>query len=74
MIMPAHVPNIGIPAARARRSGSNQPSMAASRDIVVDSPPGITSASQTAMSSCCRTVRARAPARSNAETCSRTSP
>src|SRR5262249_2884580 len=44
-IMPAQVPSTGSPSASRLASGSNRPEDSSSIDIVVDSPPGITSAS-----------------------------
>ena len=61
MIMPAHEPYMGSPDARASRSGSISPKSTASLLIVVDSPPGITSASTCASSSGVRTRDVRTP-------------
>ena len=44
-IIPAQVPSAGSPSARRSASGSNSPDESSSIDIVVDSPPGMTSAS-----------------------------
>ena len=74
MIIPAHDPYIGIPARRASRSGSRNPSRMASLDIVVDSPPGMTRPSIFDNDSTCRTGTARAPTASSDRMCSRTSP
>src|SRR6266511_1344238 len=56
------------------RTGSARPNSTASLLIVVDSPPGMTSASTSSSSPGRRTDRARAPQASSARRCSRTSP
>ena len=67
MIIPAHVPRIGVPAAASARSGSARPSRSIPSVITVDSPPGSTSASSPSRSAGTRTSRALAPeARENA--------
>ena len=43
--MPAHVPKAGMPPASRPATASNSPDDSSSIDIVVDSPPGRTSAS-----------------------------
>ncbi len=60
-IMPAQVPNAGIPAAILERSGSISSKIRASLAIVVDSPPGRTSPSTAASSDSRRTATGRAP-------------
>ena len=74
MIIPAHEPYTGIPAAIRSRSGPCSPNARTSLSIVVDSPPGITRPSTAATSSGRRTVVARAPLAARAARCSRTSP
>src|SRR3954454_1106055 len=61
MIIPAQVPNTGVPPCTRSRSGSASPSRAMPSDIVVDSPPGITSPSSPARSAGTRTSRTSAP-------------
>src|SRR5579875_899988 len=61
MIIPAQVPRIGVPAAASSRSGSPSPSRAIPSVIVVDSPPGSTSASSPSRSAATRTSTASAP-------------
>ena len=56
MIIPAQVPNVGMPAAIRLRSGSNRSNVRASLAIVVDSPPGITSPSHASSSAGRRTA------------------
>src|SRR5450755_768356 len=74
MIIPAQEPNAGRPADSILRTGSSMSKETASRQRVVDSPPGITSPSTDSSSSGRRTAMARAPACPSARTCSRTSP
>lgn len=74
MISPAQVPYTGIPPPTRVRSGSSIPKSTASLDMVVDSPPGITSPSTASSSPGRRTVLASAPADVSAARCSRTSP
>ena len=62
MIIPAQVPNIGIPSSTRLRSGSSRSKIRASLDIVVDSPPGMTSPSQASSSAGRRTADGRSPA------------
>ena len=73
-IIPAQVPRTGSPSRIRARSGSSSSKVRASRTIVVDSPPGSTSASTAASSSGRRTRVVATPRRSRAATCSRTSP
>ena len=61
MIIPAQVPNVGMPDAIRLRSGSNSSNVRASLAIVVDSPPGITRPSQASSSAGRRTGWARTP-------------
>ena len=51
--MPAQVPNVGMPSASRAAIGSNSPAVCSSRDIVVLSPPGMTSESTAARSIGC---------------------
>ena len=73
-IIPAQVPNVGIPSAIRFRSGSNSSNVRASLAIVVDSPPGRTSPSQAASSAGRRTAIASTPRSVSTRRCSRTSP
>ena len=61
MIIPAQVPNVGMPDAIRLRSGSNSSNVRASLAIVVDSPPGMTSPSHASSSDGRRTGWARTP-------------
>ena len=63
-----------MPAAIRFRSGSSSSNVSSRRLIVVDSPPGITSASTASSSAGRRTGTARSPHDDTAATCSRTSP
>src|SRR5215470_5767607 len=74
MIIPAHDPNTGIPAPIRSRSGGTRPKIAASFQIVVDSPPGMISPSTTSSSAGRRTATGRPPAAVIARRCSATSP
>src|SRR5215475_6894263 len=74
MIIPAQDPNTGRPAPTRLRSGSIRSKITASFHIVVDSPPGMTSASMSSSSSARRTVTGLAPKADSARACSATSP
>src|SRR4051794_39431504 len=65
MIRPAQVPSVGTPERTSCRSGSARPSRSMPSVIVVDSPPGITSASRPSRSAGVRTMRASAPSRTS---------
>src|SRR5690606_27160678 len=73
-IMPAQVPRAGRPSARRRASGSVSPARSSCIAIVVDSPPGTTSASTSARSSGVRTSRASAPRLASALACAANAP
>ncbi len=60
-IIPAHVPNTDMPAAIRSANGLNRPLLTSNFDMVVDSPPGITSASTLARSDGVRTSLAVTP-------------
>ena len=74
MIIPAQEPNTGMPALIRLRSGSTSSKIAASFQIVVDSPPGMIRPSTAASSAGRRTGTGRAPAAVIARRCSATSP
>src|SRR5512132_723593 len=61
MIIPAQVPSTGLPVRTKSRNGSARPSRSIPSVIVVDSPPGITSASSPSRSRGTRTSRGSAP-------------
>jgi hypothetical protein len=74
MIIPAQVPNVGMPAWIRSRSGSKSSNVRASLAMVVDSPPGRISPSQASSSAGRRTPIARTPRSVSIRRCSRTSP
>src|SRR2546429_685542 len=74
MIMPAHDPYAGIPPPIRLRIGSASPNSTDSLLMVVDSPPGMTSASTSSSSPGRRTGRATTSHSARAYRCSRTSP
>ncbi len=61
MIIPAHVPSTGRPLRANSRSGPASPSRSMPSVIVVDSPPGMTSASSPSRSAGTRTSRTSSP-------------
>ena len=61
MIIPAQVPRVGMPVLMRSANASNTSNARASLTIVVDSPPGMTSASHRSSSSSRRTGNASAP-------------
>src|SRR2546423_871769 len=74
MIIPAQVPNAGMPSATRLRTGSNNSAVGAGLHIAVDSPPGITRASTCSSSCGRRTKTVWAPSAFRAAACSRKSP
>ena len=73
-IIPAHVPKTGRPSLMRCDNGSKVPLDSKSMEIVVDSPPGITSASSPRRSSGILTWRTLAPSFSSAAVCSLEAP
>src|SRR4051794_36677072 len=61
MIIPAHVPNTGVPPEAKARSGSARPSRSIPSVITVDSPPGMSRPSSPSRSPGTRTSRTSAP-------------
>src|SRR5215471_14835747 len=73
-IIPAQVPSVGKPPRTARSTGSSRLIRSISMDMVVLSPPGMTSPSRPTRSSASRTRRTVAPHASRAFRCSRKAP
>src|SRR3954470_72988 len=73
-IIPAHVPNAGIPPRSRSATGSLSSDVTSRRFIVVDSPPGRTRALTAARCSGRRTSTGSAPSSARIWACSRTSP
>src|SRR3954452_14748721 len=73
-IIPAHVPNVGMPASTRSAIGSNNPDVVSRLDIVVDSPPGITRASQASSWAGVRTSTASTPKARRRSTWARNAP
>ena len=73
-ITPAHVPNTGIPDAILPATASKRPEDSGSCDMVLDSPPGITSACTSRRSAGVRTSQVVAPQRLNESACAANAP